>query len=169
MADPPTGTFFYPKPPNGSYTRGPAGMGFGGPNVQLLGTLSVLFHNARSTLPKMNNLAAFVLVQEPDIVSFVESWLDRDVGQCEIMLPKFFFVRLDRSRHGSGILLWIRATIVFKVLQSGPQDPELILISTDLPKCKKLCLRVFYHPPASSVALFDSLLEVSIFTVCFCW
>ena len=59
------------------------------------------------------------------------------MGQCEIMLPNFVSVRLDRSRHGGGILLWIRGTIVFKVLQSGPQDLELILISIHLPKCKK--------------------------------
>ena len=40
------------------------------------------------------------------------------------------------------------------------RDLELILISIYLPKCKKLCLGVFYRPPASSVALFDSLLDV---------
>ena len=96
-------------------------MGFGGSHVQLLGTLPILYYNARSILPKMDNLAASVLVHEPDIVCIVESWLDGDVGQCEIMLPNFVSVRLDRSRHGGGILLWIRDTIVFKVLQSGPQ------------------------------------------------
>ena len=60
-------------------------MGFGGPHVQLLGTLSILYYNARSILPKMDNLAAYVLVYEPDVVCIVESWLDGDVGQCEIV------------------------------------------------------------------------------------
>ena len=55
---------------------------------------------------------------------------------------------------------WIRDTIVFNVLQSGPEDLELLLISIALPKCKNLCLGVFYRPPVSSVALFDSLLDV---------
>ena len=82
------------------------------------------------------------------------------MGQYKIMLPKFVSVRLDRSRHGGGILLWIKDTIVFKVLQSGPQDLELILISIDLPKCKNYVLEFFYRSPATSVALFDSLLDV---------
>ena len=49
--------------------------------------------------------------------------LDGDVAECEIMLPNFVSVRLDRNRHGGGILLWIRGAIVFKVLQPGPRGP----------------------------------------------
>ena len=102
---------FDSKPPVGSC--GPVGLGSGGPHVQLLGTLSILCYNARSILPEMDNLAAFVLVHEPDIACIVESWLERDVGQYEIMLPNFVSVRLDRSRHSGGILLWIKDTIIF--------------------------------------------------------
>ena len=68
-----TGSFFDPKPPIGSCR--PVGVGLGGPHVQLLGTLSILYYNARSILPKMDSLAASVLVHEPDIVCVVESWV----------------------------------------------------------------------------------------------
>ena len=94
----------------------------------------------------MDNLAASVLVHEPDIVCIVESWLDGNVGQCEIMLPNFVSVRLDINRHGGGVRLWIRDTIVFKVLQSGLEDLELLLISIDLPKCKIYVLESFIVP-----------------------
>ena len=59
----------------------------------------------------MDNLAASVLVHKPDIICIVESWLDGDVGQCETMLSNFVSLRLDRNRHGGGVLLWIRDTI----------------------------------------------------------
>ena len=70
------------------------------------------------------------------------------MGQCEIMLPNSVSqsVRLGRSRHGCGILLWIRDTIIFMLLQSRPQDLELILILIDLPKCKKYALESFIVP-----------------------
>ena len=51
-----------------------------GPSVQHCGMLSVFSYNARSILPKVENLAV-VLVHEPDIVCIVESWLDGDVDQ----------------------------------------------------------------------------------------
>ena len=66
--------------------------------------LSILHYNTRSILLKVDSLAESVLVHEPDIICIVESLLDRDVEQYEILLPNFASVRLDRSRLGRGIL-----------------------------------------------------------------
>ena len=96
----------------------------------------------------------------PDVVCIVESWLDEEIGSNEILLPNFVSVRLDRNRRGSGVLLWIRDNVAFKVLELGPHDLELIFISISLPKQKNMCLGVLYHPPSSSTALFDTLLDI---------
>ena len=47
-------------------------------------TLSILYYNARNILPKMDDLAASVLVHEPDIVCIIESWLEGDVGHVKL-------------------------------------------------------------------------------------
>ena len=75
------------------------GVGLGGPCIQHFGTLSILYYNARSILSKMGNLAASVLVHEPDIVYVVESCKDGDVGQYEIVLPNS--VSVMPSRYSS--------------------------------------------------------------------
>ena len=87
-------------------------MGQGGPDVPCFGMFSILYYNVRSVLLIMDVLAACVLVHKPNMVCIVESWLDGDVCQYEIILPNFVYLRLDKSRHEDGILLWIRDSIV---------------------------------------------------------
>ena len=41
--------------------------------------LTVLYYNARSILPKLDELQANVLLQKPDIICIVETWLSEDV------------------------------------------------------------------------------------------
>ena len=46
--------------------------------------LSILYCNARSILPKLDNLTAICYVLNPDIVCIVESWLSGDISDDEI-------------------------------------------------------------------------------------
>ena len=91
----------------------------------------------------MENLAVSVLVHKPDIVRIGEWWLNADVDQYKIVLPKFVSVRLDRSRRGDGILLWIKDSVAYKVLQLGPQDLQLIYNAINLPRPKIFVLEFF--------------------------
>ena len=84
--------------------------------------LSILYYNARSVLPKLDELKAVYCTCAPDIVCIVESWVCGDIGDNEISLPNYSFVRLDRSRHGGGILMYIKDHdgIPFSIVASGP-------------------------------------------------
>ena len=46
--------------------------------------LSILYYNARSILPKLDNLTAICCASNPDIVCIVESWLSGDISDDEI-------------------------------------------------------------------------------------
>ena len=74
---------------------------------------------------------ASVLVHEPDLVCIVESWLDRNVCQRKNLLSNFVSVRLTRSRHGRGILLWIKDSTVGSHLseQVGTQGVRITEMS----------------------------------------
>lgn len=45
--------------------------------------ISILYYNARSVLPKLDELAANCMVLDPDIVCIVESWLGPDINDSE--------------------------------------------------------------------------------------
>ena len=49
-------------------------------------SLSVLFFNARSILPKFDGLCSEVEIHKPDIICLVESWLIDEVLDSEISL-----------------------------------------------------------------------------------
>lgn len=67
--------------------------------------LSVWYYNARSVLPKMEELRLVCATENPDIICIVESWLDSAIEDNELCIDGYNIVRLDRNRHGGGILL----------------------------------------------------------------
>ena len=57
--------------------------------------------------PKMDCLHALVSIHKPDAICI---WLCPDVTAAEISLPGYSAVRLDRDRHGGGIILFVAIT-----------------------------------------------------------
>ena len=107
--------------------------------------LTVLYYNARSILPKLEELRACVLFQKPDLVCIVESWLSEDVTDNEILLHDYQVHRLDRNRHGGGIVLYAHNSLSCKVLlQGGPHDLEFLALSvTSTSVANKFCICLF--------------------------
>ena len=60
--------------------------------------LTILYFNARSILPKIDNLAAVCFALNPDIVCIVESWLGGSIAENEVSLPGYSIT--DRNCHG---------------------------------------------------------------------
>ena len=117
--------------------------------------LSVLYFNARSIVPKHDELCAVVEANNPDIICIVESWLCSDILDSEVDLPGYDVHRLDRNRHGGGILVYVRSNFVSKVYPF-PGNLELLTLSV----CNgndKVCISLFYRPPNSSCEVFENL------------
>ena len=55
---------------------------------------------------------------KPDAIKFC-IWLCPDITAAEISLPGYSAVRLDRDRHGGGIILFVADIYNVKVLQQG--------------------------------------------------
>ena len=91
--------------------------------------LNILYYNARSLLPKMDELRALVDIQQPHIVRIVETWLSCEILDNEIFLQGYQVLRLDRNHHGGGILMFVHESLVPKVVACGPCDLEFLLIS----------------------------------------
>ena len=85
----------------------------------------------------------------------VESWLSGDISDDEIAVSGYSIVRLDRNRHGGGILIYIRSSLSFHVTVSGPFD-----LTVHLSDNKSLFLGTFYRQPSSPSSSFDVLFDV---------
>ena len=91
--------------------------------------VSILYCNARSILPKLACLCAEAVANNPSIICIVETWLSENISDSEISIENYQIARLDRNRHGGGVLMYIHNSLSWEILQRGPNDLELMALS----------------------------------------
>ncbi len=116
-------------------------------------SISILYYNARSILPKLDHLRLEAAAQNPSIV---ESWLSEDISDHEISIKSYQIARLDRNRHGGGVLAYIHNSLSWEILLWDPNDLELVAlsVSSGFANSVKHCVSVLYRPPSSPVSFF---------------
>lgn len=106
----------------------------------------------------MDELRALVDLQQPHIVSIVESWLSGEISDNEIHLQGYQVLRLDRNRHGGGLLVFVHESLVPKVIMAGPSNLELLIFSvTNHTNTCKHHVGLYYRPPSSGVENIECL------------
>ena len=129
----------------------------GGTRLKTCNNLSLIYYNARSLVPKFDELCLIVSVHKPDIVAIVETWLCPDISDQEICIPGYHLFRLDRNRHGGEVLLYVRDCLTAEVLPCDQANQlELLPIVIHYFGCK-FFISVFYRPPNSPTSIFDTL------------
>ena len=88
--------------------------------------LKIIYFNVRSLFTKFKEFLLQVELCHPDVVYIVESWLSSDIQDSEILLPGYQSVRLDRSGHGGGVIMYVTNLFIVKQL---PNHPLLELIT----------------------------------------
>ena len=68
------------------------------PAVHKSNSLTVLYFNARSIIPKFDALCSEVEIHKPDLICITETWLSEEVSDSEIALAGYQLHRLDRNR-----------------------------------------------------------------------
>ena len=120
--------------------------------------LRILYYNARSLLPKMDELRAVNEASKPDIVCIVETWLDGDITDGELLLPNFQLFRRDRNRHGGGVALYVCSSLVCNMLCDGSPDLELSQFLSHLVFIQRSYVYVFFitlpHHPFPFLRIF---------------
>ncbi len=117
--------------------------------------LKIMYFNARSHLPKLDELRVLAEDSNPDVICITESWLSGEICDNELSIVGYFLYRRDRDRHGGGVLLHTKKSIQVKSL---PQSPDLELLTLSLYKDNnRIGLAVFYCPPSTSVDVFSKV------------
>ena len=73
--------------------------------VSTMRSLTSWCFNARSVVNKKLELFAKLTALSPDVVMITETYLDDTITNCEIVPANYTLYRLDRNRHGSGVLI----------------------------------------------------------------
>lgn len=120
--------------------------------------LSIVYFNARSLVPKFDELCSLVEAMQPDIVCITESWLCTDILDTEVRISGYSVHRLDRNRHGGGIIMYTRDDLVVTVIPNFSLSLEFLPVSIRLHNFK-LCICIFYRPPSSLSSIFDTFSE----------
>ena len=120
--------------------------------------MSIMYFNARSIMPKFDELCAIVQSSQPDIICIVESWLSSDIENKEIDIPGYVLHRLDRNRQGGGIVLYTSTDLDVNAITGLPSNLEFFVVSIRFLN-RKICLGIFYRPPSSPSSIFDTFLQ----------
>ena len=86
----------------------------------------------------------------------VESWLDDTILDSEISIQGYSLCRLDRTRHGGGVLIYVfTSTVIFK----GSAGFECIVLSVfcNCSHSPAFTVALLYRPPSFGHAPLDNL------------
>ena len=100
-------------------------------------------------MPKFEELVILCETYKPGFVCIVESWspLSNDIENLELIIPNYQVLRLDRNRHGGGILVFIHNSLTHSVISKSTSNLELMLISVGHANLtNKLCVGIFLSP-----------------------
>lgn len=92
-------------------------------------------------------------MNKPDCICIVESWLSSDIFNSFFCIDSYDIIRLDRNRHGGGVLLFVKSVYVHGSYL------ELVIVSVCLFSVT-LTIALFYRPPGSQMLILDKPLSV---------
>ena len=126
--------------------------------------LTIFTFNAKSLLPKLDELRAVCYNHSYDIICVTETWLSSDILDHELYLPRYSIMHRDRSRHGGGVAIYISNSLPFNTLQTLNPQIELLFVELSINN-HPFTVGVFYRPPDANddclLNLYDCIRSVS--------
>ena len=101
--------------------------------------------NARSLLPKLDEIGHLTATSKAAVIAVSETWLDSSILDGEVGLSGYYIYRHDRNRHRGGVCLFIRSDITFNPRHDLQVDGlESAWVEVILPKTKPIIVGVCY-------------------------
>ena len=102
--------------------------------------------NINSILTKIDELRLIAFKSHAAVIGITESKIDDTVLDGEIMIDGNIPIRSDRTRHGGGVICYIRDDISFNKIELK-SDIEHIFLDLLLPNTKPILIGIIYRPP----------------------
>ena len=84
-------------------------------------SLKILYYSTRSLITKIDELRILHDVHRPKVVCIVETWFDENITDTELTVNNYQVIRLDRNRHGGGVLMYVHNSLSYKITTKGQE------------------------------------------------
>ena len=109
--------------------------------------LHFILLNVNSLLPKIDELRNIAKLSNAAVIGISESKLDDFILSSEIHIDSYNTLRCDRSRHGGGVVCYIRKNLSYDVKSFFPPEIERIFFELLLPT-KPIVVGIIYRQPS---------------------
>ena len=116
----------------------------------------MFYFNARSLLPKIDEVHALCANEHYDLVVVVETWLSAE---------GYNLVHKDRNRHGGGIAIYIRAHVNVNTLQLPHPDLKHFYLSPTLIPTYTLSVGSIVHLTLALTICQNSIVQLHFFVL----
>ncbi len=119
--------------------------------------------NARSLLPKRDEILAYVAIEKPDVIAITETWINPDYLMSEFSTTGYeSFLKNRTHKKGGGVICYIKSSLTavrLEKLDAENYDSVYVDITTE--RNKKLTIGTVDRPPklqaASDTALYEEI------------
>ena len=115
--------------------------------------------NVRSILPKLDQVHHLLYENEIHILGVGETWLDETVLNAELNIDGYSMIRMDRNRHGGGVMFYVSDSLQYKQFDIDTQNVESIWINVTIDK-KMHIIGNIYRPPRSDSNYYEAMLDI---------
>lgn len=104
---------------------------------------------------------AMDLIYENQITTIIETKIDGNCSMASVEIDDFMTLRLDRNRHGGGILIYVNKSLKCQQLleiqeKYNDKGIEAILLSITMPKhTSNMIIVAVYRPPGTRIDWFS--------------
>ncbi len=124
--------------------------------------ISVLYMNARSLLPKRDEILAYVAIEKPDVIAITETWIKPDYLMSEFLITGYEnFHKNGTHKKGGGVTCYIKSSLTAVKLEKK-QDAEKydsVYVDKTTERNRKFTIGTVYRPPKLQVADDTALYE----------
>lgn len=122
----------------------------------------VLAHlNICSLRNKVEEITTLCQSENIHILALTETHLDDSFDNSVVAVDGYNLYRRDRDKHGGGVALYIKDSIV--VVQRNYimcVDVEILWIQINIPHSKHFLVGCCYRPPSAHVSYLDKICEI---------
>ena len=122
-------------------------------------TLKSCSLNARSIVNKRTELQAMVATKELDIIAIIETWLNPEIMDQEILSSNYNIYRRDRLGKVGGVLLALRDNICCYRRCDLETDCEILWCEVHFNPCSTYFIGEYYRSPSSDMAYLTKLVQ----------
>ena len=121
--------------------------------------IKIAYINVRSLLPKIEQIQHLLYEKEIHLLGVGETWLDDTILNSDIAIDGYTIVRVDRNRHGGGVLFFVNDKVSHREVKFSPSEVENVWITINVHK-EQYLIGNMYRPPSSDSNYFDKMLDL---------